>query len=74
MPKVSEHDREKERKGDYSEQCRIDFLIRGNTIRIYDCLEGFCKLVRAVERGRLFMRPNLLQDGRNACTGGFLLN
>ena len=73
MAKIPEHDCEEERKCDNGEQCRIDLLVSCNTIRIYNCLEAFCKLVRAMVRGRLFICPNLLQNGRNTRSSGFLL-
>lgn len=48
---IAEHDGEKERKSDDSEETRVDFLVRCDTVGIDDRLKTFGKFVGTVESG-----------------------
>ena len=68
MTNITEHDSEQEREGDDSEQTRIDFLVRRDTVGIHDGLETLRELVRADERRRRAVGTELVQDGRDIGT------
>ena len=72
MTNITEHDSEQEREGDDSEQTRIDFLIRRDTVGIHDGLEALGELVRTMERGGRAIRAQLVKDRWNV-GAGFLL-
>lgn len=65
---IAKHDRKQEWERNDSIQTRVDFLIRGNTIRIDQSLETFSKLVGPVERGRSLVGTELGEDGRDRST------
>lgn len=62
---VTKHDSKEEREGDDGEETGVDFLVRGDAVRINDGLEAGCELVDAVKGGRVFGIAELVQDGRD---------
>ena len=73
MPDISKHNGEEEGEGDDREQAGVDLLVRRDTIRVDDGLEALGELVRAVERRRVLVRAQLVQDRRDARAGVLLL-
>src|SRR5258708_4514517 len=72
VSQISKHDCEQEWECNHSKQCRINFLVRSNPIRIDDRLEALRELVRTVERRWLAVRTNLLEYRRHTRPSCFL--
>ena len=66
---VPEHDCEQEWEGNDSEETRVDFLVRCDTITIHYSLETLGKLIRALERWGSLAGANFVENGRNTRAG-----
>lgn len=62
MTGIPEHDAEEEREGDYGVEGRVGLAVRGHTVGVNEVLEAPGEPVRAVERRRVLVRVDDVQE------------
>lgn len=68
MARVAEHDAEQERKRNNGVERWISLAIRRHAVSVYQILKTFRELVRSVERRRILVRVDHVEEGRYGAT------